>query len=119
MHPVLAGLIRDALWHDLFGARKAIEFIHLDGLSFDLRDKVMVSQDSLGTGSINPAMHRGRMHLFDARDRFIAQPFHDLMDGALYLLFRRLEVVEGRPLSVTEGAAAVAAAKNDAHAVSG
>src|SRR6266542_3072850 len=56
----------------------------------------------LQTGEINPAPDGGRMNAFDASDGLRAQSFKALPDGALDFLFRRLKVVEGRAIAVTE-----------------
>ena len=42
------------------------------------------------------------MNALDPRDRFEAQAFESLLDGALDFLLRRLEVIEGRAVAVAE-----------------
>ena len=59
------------------------------------------------------------MHLLDARDRFIRETFHHLMEGALHCGFCRLEVIEGGAEAITESLAAQPAAKDSADAISG
>src|SRR5262245_18639912 len=97
----------------MFSSGEAVEFVQFDVLSRNARDDFFVGSFGLDTGPFNPSLNGGRMNAFDARHRFRAQAFEPLLDGALNLLFRRFQVVEGRPETVTECLPALTAAEDD------
>jgi hypothetical protein len=54
-----------------------------------------------------------------ASDGFLAQAFHDLMKAPKDFLFRGLEIIESRALSITESLATEGASKDGSQAITG
>jgi hypothetical protein len=81
----------------------------------NVRDDLLVSGIGLLGSALDPSLDGGRMDLLDAGNRFRAQAFELLVEGALDFLLRRLEVVKGRAIAVTEGSLVLFAANDINH----
>jgi hypothetical protein len=96
-------------------ASETVEFIQFDVLSRDGCNDFLIGGFGLRTGAINPTPDGSRMNAFDAGDSLRAKPFEPLLNGALDLLFRRLKVVEGSAIAVTESPPALPTVDNKDH----
>jgi len=92
-------LLPDALkWTKKFG-------VHYTCFSCPPTDTISPSTNGLHCGTSNPALETGRMGAFNLRGGFGAQPFEYLIERALDLSLRLFEILEGRPVAVTESLA--------------
>jgi hypothetical protein len=65
---MFARLVFTALWRFLFGARKAVEFIHLDDFSLDVLNDLPISSCRLHARPFDPAMDGLWVNPFNAGD---------------------------------------------------
>ena len=98
----------------MFNSSEAVEFIQLDVLTPDLRDDRLVGGLSLDIGAIDPPLDGCGMNAFDARDSFWSEAFKSLLESALHLLLRCLEVIKGGAVTIAESLSTVSAA-DDTH----
>jgi hypothetical protein len=114
MSPVLTDFFRIALLLvGMFGAGETVEFIQFDVLGRNAHDDFLVGGFSLRTGPADPSLDGGRMNAFNASYGFRAQAFESLPDGALDFLFRRFEIIKGRPEAVAESLSTLPATKDE------
>ncbi len=99
----------------MFGARKTMEFVQFDVLGLNVVNDRPVSRRSLVRGAFNPPLDGSGMDALDPGHRLRAQALKALPQGALDFVCWCLEVVAGRPVTVTESLLALPAAEDLNH----
>lgn len=84
-------------------AGEAVKFIQFDIFRVDTGDDLLSGGLGLDAGALNPAPDSGRMYSFDQGNGLGPKPFETLLGSALDFLFRGLEVIKGRAVTLRKG----------------